>query len=152
MTPVADDCVGVAILGSARGGFDGRLAAFDELRARVAGHEHGRDRAAGPLRQRAGSRAVGRVLLVGDAAGYVDALTGEGIGLAFGAAELAVDCVVRDRPDEYDRRGRRLTRRYRLLTATLVGATALDPVRRRLVPTAAALPGVFARAVDQLAY
>ena len=29
------------------------------------------------------------VLLVADAAGYIDAFTGEGMGLAFGAAELA---------------------------------------------------------------
>ena len=30
------------------------------------------------------------MLLVGDAAGYVDALTGKGLGIAFGAAELLV--------------------------------------------------------------
>ena len=42
------------------------------------------------------------MLLVGDAAGYIDALTGEGMGLAFGAAELLVDCVVRERPEDYD--------------------------------------------------
>jgi len=43
-------------------------------------------------------------MLVGDAAGYVDALTGEGLGIAFGAAELLVDCVTADRPQDYDRR------------------------------------------------
>ena len=31
---------------------------------------------------------------MGDAAGYIDALTGEGMGLAFGAAELLVISVV----------------------------------------------------------
>ena len=45
------------------------------------------------------------MLLVGDAAGYVDALTGEGLGIAFGAAELLVDCVTADRPTAYDLRG-----------------------------------------------
>ena len=70
------------------------------------GHAHGPDRAAGPLRQRVEPHRR-RVLLVGDAAGYIDALTGEGMGLAFGAAELAVNCVVRDRPGDYDRQWRR---------------------------------------------
>lgn len=118
----------------------------------MAGHELGPDRAAGPLRQRVRSRAAGRVLLVGDAAGYIDALTGEGLGLAFGAAEALVDCVVRDRVDEYDRRWRTLTRRYRLLTEALVRAGAVPAVRSRIVPVAAALPQVFAAAVNQLAY
>ena len=89
VTPVADDCVGIAILSATRGGFDKHFEAFGELRDRVRGHAHGQDRAAGPLRQKVRTRAAGRVLLVGDAAGYIDALTGEGMGLAFGAAELA---------------------------------------------------------------
>ncbi|CAM5674803.1 NAD(P)/FAD-dependent oxidoreductase [Mycolicibacterium aubagnense] len=152
VTPVADDCVGIAILSAGRGGFDAKFAAFDELRQRVAGHEFGPDRAAGPLRQRVRSRVAGRVLLVGDAAGYIDALTGEGLGLAFSAAEALVDCVVRDRGDEYDRRWRTLTRRYRLLTEALVRAGAVPAVRSRIVPVAAALPQLFAAAVNQLAY
>ena len=81
VTPVADDCVGVAILSSSRGGFDRHFESFGELRDRVAGHAHGQDRAAGPLRQKVSNRTAGRVLLVGDAAGYIDALTGEGMGL-----------------------------------------------------------------------
>jgi flavin-dependent dehydrogenase len=152
VTPVADDCVGIAILSASRGGFEPKFAAFDELRSRVAGFEHGPDRAAGPLRQKASRRVAGRVLLVGDAAGYIDALTGEGMGLAFGAAEALVDCVVGDRVDDYDRRWHALTRRYRLLTEGLVQATARPAVRARLVPAAAALPRIFGAAVNQLAY
>jgi flavin-dependent dehydrogenase len=152
VTPVADDCVGIAILSASRGGFDSHFDEFAELRDRAHGHEHGQDRAAGPLRQNVRTRAAGRVLLVGDAAGYIDALTGEGMGLAFGAAQALVSCVLQDRPGDYDRQWRRLTRRYRLLTAGLVGATAHAPVRARLVPAAVALPHVFAAAVNQLAY
>jgi flavin-dependent dehydrogenase len=152
VTPVADDCVGIAILSSSRGGFDSHFDEFPALKDRVNGHDHGPDRAAGPLRQKARSRAAGRVLLVGDAAGYIDALTGEGMGLAFGAAELLVNCVVAERPEDYDRQWRRLTRRYRLLTAALVGAGAHAGIRSRIVPAATALPRVFAGAVNQLAY
>ncbi|MCK0175322.1 MULTISPECIES: NAD(P)/FAD-dependent oxidoreductase [Mycobacteriaceae] len=152
VTPVADDCVGVAILKSSRGGFADSLAHFPELAARVGGHAHGADRAAGPLRQKVRHRTAGRVLLVGDAAGYVDALTGEGLGLAFGAAELLVECVVTGRTADYDRRWRQLTRRYRLLTAGLLHASGYAPVRARITPAATALPGVFSRVVNALGH
>lgn len=151
VTPVADGCVGVAILTAGRGGFDRHFDRFDELRDRVAGHAHGPDRAAGPLRQKVRSRTAGRVLLVGDAAGYIDALTGEGMGLAFGAAELLVDCVTRERPQDYDPQWRSLTRRYRMITAALLQATAHKGLRSAIVPAAHALPTVFSRLVNQLA-
>jgi flavin-dependent dehydrogenase len=151
VTPVADDCVGVAILTSRKGGFDEHFGAFPALQERVHGQAHGPDRAAGPLRQRVRTRTAGRVMLVGDAAGYVDALTGEGLGIAFGAAELLVDCVAADRPQDYDLRWRRMSRRYRLLTAAVLQASALRPLRSRIVPAAALFPGVFRGVVNLLA-
>ncbi|WP_422747700.1 NAD(P)/FAD-dependent oxidoreductase [Mycobacterium sp. WMMD1722] len=152
VTPVADDCVGVAILKSSRGGFAEGLRHFPALAERTDGLPHGPDRAAGPLRQRVRHRTAGRVLLVGDAAGYVDALTGEGLGLAFGAAELLVECVVTGRTADYDRRWRQLTRRYRLLTVALLHASGVAPVRSRITPAAAALPRVFDRVVNALGH
>jgi flavin-dependent dehydrogenase len=151
VTPVADDCVGIAILSATRGGFDSHFEAFGELQDRVRGHAHGQDRAAGPLRQKVRTRAAGRVLLVGDAAGYIDALTGEGMGLAFGAAELAVNCIVRERPEDYDRQWRKMTRRYRALTAGLLLASTHAPLRAAIVPAAKTLPSVFGRLVNLLA-
>jgi flavin-dependent dehydrogenase len=151
VTPVADECVGIAILTSRRAGFDTYLDEFPALRNRVMGCAHGPDRAAGPLRQKVRSRTAGRILLVGDAAGYVDALTGEGLGLAFGAAQLLVNCILADRLADYDRQWRHLSRRYRLLTAALLHASAYPPVRSRIVPAATMLPSVFAGLVNQLA-
>ncbi len=150
VTPVADDCVGIAILTSRKGGFDEHLGAFPTLQETVHGQARGADRAAGPLRQKVRSRTAGRVMLVGDAAGYVDALTGEGLGIAFGAAELLVDCVRADRPQDYDRRWRRMSRRYRLLTAAVLRASA-SPLRSQIVPAAALFPGVFRGVVNGLA-
>jgi flavin-dependent dehydrogenase len=151
VTPVSDNCVGVAVLTSRRGGFDRHIDAFSALKERLNGHEHGPDRAAGPLRQRARTRTAGRVLLVGDAAGYVDALTGEGLGIGFAGAELLVKCVVADRPEAYDRQWRRMSRRYRALTATVLHASAVPAIRARIVPTASRLPNIFAGLVNQLA-
>jgi flavin-dependent dehydrogenase len=152
VTPVADDCVGIAILTARQGSFESRLAEFGELSERVNGQPHGPERAAGPLRQKVAGRTAGRIMLVGDAAGYVDALTGEGLGLAFGGAELLVNCVLAERPGDYDRQWRQLTRRYRLLTAGLLHAVEFGPTRTRVVPAAAALPSAFTRIVNLLAY
>jgi len=152
VTPVADDCVGIAILTARQGSFESRLAEFGALSERVNGHPHGPERAAGPLRQRVSDRTAGRVMLVGDAAGYVDALTGEGLGLAFGGAELLVNCVLADRPGDYDRQWRKMTRRYRLLTAGLLHAVEFGPTRSGIMPAAAALPSAFTKIVNVLAY
>ncbi len=150
VTPVSDDCVGVAILTSQQGKFDDHLREFPALAQRLAGAEGGPARAAGPLRQRASSQHAGRVLLVGDAAGYVDALTGEGLGIALGCAEIAVNAVLADDPADYTRQWRRMSRRYRLLTSALLTASN-SPARTMIVPAAATLPKVFNQAVKLLA-
>ena len=56
-----------------------------------------RDRGAGPLRPAAApASSAGTVALVGDAAGYRDAITGEGLSLAFHQALALADCLARD--------------------------------------------------------
>jgi flavin-dependent dehydrogenase len=150
VTPVADDLVGIAVLTDAGAGFDETLRQFPVLREKLTG-ERGRVLGAGPLRQRARRRVSGRVLLVGDAAGYVDALTGEGIALGLAQARAAVACVVAGDPERYEAQSRLLSRRHELLTHALLRATAHQPVRRRLVPMAARAPWLFSAAVNQLA-
>jgi flavin-dependent dehydrogenase len=152
VTPTADDQVGVAILTHERGrGFDDLLGDHPALAARLAGAPRGKVRGAGPLRQRSTSRVRGNVLLVGDAAGYVDALTGEGIALGYAQAGAAVEALVAGDPQQYERRWRRLTWRHDLMTAGLVTATRAPLVRGAIVPAAQRLPAVFGWAVDQLA-
>jgi flavin-dependent dehydrogenase len=152
VTPVGPSEVGVAVLGAPGRTFEQRLAEFPELADRLAGAPvSSRVRGAGPLRQSASARVRGRALLVGDAAGYVDALTGEGLAVGFAGAGELVQCVVAGRPEAYEARWRRATRRPRLITETLLGSTRVTPVRRALVPAAQRLPGVFAAAVNQLA-
>lgn len=152
VTPVARDTVGVAVLFSGRGTFDDLLAGFPTLSDRLAGAPAcGPVRGAGPLRQRARRRVAGRVLLVGDAAGYVDALTGEGVALAVRSAETAVACLRADDPARYERAWRRLTRRYRALTSGLLAATAHPNTRAAIVPAATAAPWAYRSAVNLLA-
>ena len=108
-------------------------------------------RGAGPLRQRSRRRVAGRVLLVGDAAGYVDALTGEGIALGLAQARAAVAAVRAGDPAAYERAWRRLSWRHDLLTHGLLAASGRPALRRRLVPAAEAAPWLFWAAVNQLA-
>ena len=98
-------------------------------------------RGAGPLRQRTTARVNGRVLLVGDAAGYVDALTGEGIAVSLACARSLVDAIARDRPSDYERAWRSDTRRYRWITKTLLGTRRVAGAA--IVPAAGLLPDVF---------
>ena len=105
--------------------------------------ERGPARGCGPLRQVVSRRVAGRVLLVGDAAGYEDALTGEGISLAVKQAAAAIDAIVNDAPESYERAWHRVTRDYRLLTRGLVLASTPPAARRAIVPACAALPPLF---------
>jgi flavin-dependent dehydrogenase len=91
------------------------------------------------------------VLLAGDASGYVDALTGEGISVGLAQARAAVAAIGRRRPHEYESAWRTITWRYRLLTSTLLQLTRVPPVRAALVPAATMLPRVFTAAVNELA-
>jgi flavin-dependent dehydrogenase len=91
------------------------------------------------------------VLLVGDAAGYVDALTGEGIALSLACARQLAGCVAVDRPEAYEHAWRTASRRYRLLTEALLWAGRSSRLRRSVVPAAQRLPRVFGAAVQQLA-
>jgi flavin-dependent dehydrogenase len=147
VTPVEPDLVGVAILSSHRPD----IAWFPRLSHQLRDADRGRARGCGPLRQVVSRRVAGRVLLVGDAAGYEDALTGEGISLAVKQAGAAVAAIVDETPSSYEAAWHRITRDYRLLTRTLVLATAPRAGRYAVVPAATLLPGVFGGAVNTLA-
>jgi flavin-dependent dehydrogenase len=153
VTAVSDSVVGVAVLTGVRGvPFEQWLHRFPVLAAHLAGAEPvSTVRGAGPLGQGSSRRVAGRVLLVGDAAGYVDALTGEGIavGLAQGAA--AVGCLAAGAPGAYEQAWDRVSLRSRRLTKAVLFAAQHRGLRSALVPAAARAPAVFAAAVDALA-
>ena len=150
ITPVAEDTVGVALLGRPGLDFAAELAAIPALAFLGEAPPASTLRGAGALRQRTSRRHVGRVLLVGDASGYVDAITGEGLRLGFAQAEAAVDAIVHGRPGGYEDAWNTISRDFRVLTTGLVGM-ASSPLRPAIVPIAGALPGVFGGVVDRLA-
>lgn len=151
VTPVGDGLVGVAVLSSRRRGYPEHLADFPDLAERLRAPAVTPVRGAGPLRQRVRTRVAGRVLLVGDAAGYVDALTGEGVSLALSSARVLVGCLRAGAAESYETAWRRLSRRHRLLTTALVGTRRFGPAARLIVPAARRMPAVFGAAVHALA-
>lgn len=151
VTPVADDEVGIAILTDRVGGFEERLAAFPQLMRRLRGAEPASEvRGAGPFGRRSTARRRGRVLLVGDAAGYVDAITGEGLTVGWRQAEAAIHSIATGDLTGYERQWRRVVRRSTLLTSGLVSVARRGRTRRLVVPAARRLPAVFGLAVDQI--
>lgn len=151
VTPTADAMVGLALLARRGTSLDEAIAASPSLAARVAGAAPASDlRGAGPFRQRTRRRVAGRVLLVGDASGYVDAITGEGLRLGLDQARAAVAAVAAGRPNGYEREWLRVTRDFRVLTSGLAAA-ASGPLHGAIVPLAARLPRVFGAAVETLA-
>jgi flavin-dependent dehydrogenase len=151
VTPVASDCVGIAVLAPDGGSFSSLLSGFPALASRAAAAPASKVLGAGPLRQRVTRRVAGRVLLVGDASGYVDALTGEGIALGLAQARAAVAAVVAGSPASYEKAWHRLSWRHNMLTSSLVSVSSRPLLRRGLVPAASALPVVFRAAVNELA-
>jgi len=151
VTPVGPHLVGVAILSGQQAPFSAQLAAFPALRERLPQVGATSVRGAGPFLQRTSARVAGRILLVGDAAGYVDALTGEGIAVALACARALVDCLVADDPGAYERRWLAASRRYRVMTCSLLWARRQPLLASRIVPLSARLPRVFGAAVQQLA-
>ena len=149
VTPLAPDLVGVSILGAPRTDFDETIAGIPALASRLRGLSSSTGlKGAGPFRQRASAPSRGRVLLVGDASGYVDAITGEGLRLGFDQARLAVAHAVGG--GDYDREWARSTRDFRVLTSRLVLA-ATSPARPAIVPLARAMPGLYGSVVEKLA-
>lgn len=150
VTPVAPDVVGVALLGRPGLDFAAELAGIPAL-AFLGGAEAASTlRGAGALRQRTSHRHVGRVLLVGDASGYVDAITGEGLRLGFAQARAAVDAAVHGRPGDYEEEWKAISHDFRVLTSGLVGLAG-SPLRPAIVPLARALPRVYGGIVERLA-
>jgi flavin-dependent dehydrogenase len=151
VTPIDDGLVGVALLTSRREPFEVQLGAFPKLQARLPSEACTITRGAGPLRQRSRARVAGRVLLVGDASGYVDALTGEGIAVGISSARALVEAVVNDDPSSYERAWLRASRRYRWITESLLWARNRRVTAGAIVPGAQRLPWLFSAAVNQLA-
>lgn len=144
VTPVSDDAVGLAFLFEGKGRWDDHLARFPVLARRIGGAVPlSALRGGGPFEQRVACRVCGNVLLVGDAAGYGDPLTGEGVALGMATALEAVRAIADGEPERYEARWRAITRRHFALTSALLAVVRRPFLHRPFVAAARALPSLF---------
>lgn len=157
VTPVGPRSVNVAFLreGDLAEGFDALLSRFPALQARLQGAApDSQVRGAGPLLQRVRARHADRLALVGDAAGYVDAITGQGLSLAFAGSALLMSALPKDLSQDlgpplrrYDASVRRRWLRYAVPAHALVALSRHPALRREAIRCVAALPGAFGAVV-----
>ena len=135
VTPLSESLVGVAMLfEDLPAEFDLLLSRFPALAARVSSASAGStDRGAGPLEQHARAVVSGRLALVGDAAGDVDAITGEGLSLAMHDAFAVTEAILKDDLSSYAAAHRRAVRLPDLLTRMLLAVERRPRLRRGLI-------------------
>lgn len=149
VTPTSPREVCVTLLFSARhrpSRFETLLAEFPLLRERLAGAAPcSRKLGAGLLRQRTRAVVRGRVALVGDAAGYLDALGGDGIALAVHQAEALALALTQGRPSVYETEVRRIARWPNAVGLLLLAATQRPWLRDRMIHALEGNPELFSR-------
>jgi flavin-dependent dehydrogenase len=147
VTPVSSGEVGVAMLWSGgKAGFDDLLARIPALHTRVVGiPAASRDRGAGPLHQRVRTVWRGNVALVGDAAGYLDAITGEGLAVALHESAALIEAIRAGRLELYAAAHRRINRLPNTMTSLVLALERRPRLRARAVRALAAEPALFAR-------
>ncbi|MDF0603713.1 FAD-dependent monooxygenase [Psychromarinibacter sp. C21-152] len=157
VTPIAADLVGVAVL-FYRDAFPAEadiycriLSLFPALRDRLPCRPCSARLGAGPFEQRVLMPMNGRILLIGDAAGYLDPLTGEGIRLGLDSARAAVACITQGRPETYPQTLRRVSRRYWSTTGGLLWLRDRPVLRDHMVPVLWRMPWLFDMMLSRLA-
>ena len=147
VTPVGDRLVGVAML--FEGGpndFGALLAQFPKLQERLFGAPvASTDRGAGPLEQRCRRVVSGNLAVVGDAAGYLDAITGEGLALAFHQATAVVAAILEGDLGGYRLAHRRIVRYPTAVTRLLLEVERRPRLRRRVMRSLSCDPSLMSR-------
>lgn len=149
LTPVGPRELCLALLSRDPGlRLDEALHEFPEVSERLRGAEHASmERGAVSVTRRLARVCAGRVALIGDASGGVDAITGEGLSLAFHQADLLGECLESGDLVRYQAEHRALTRRPTLMARALLLLESHERLRRRVMRAFVAEPELFGRLV-----
>lgn len=146
-TAVSDDQVCVAVAShSPKLRLEESLRALPELNARLRGAE-AISTERGALSANRKLRHVWRknVALIGDASGTVDAITGEGLGLAFRQAATLADCLASDSLAGYQAAHRHLARRPLLMARLMLLLDGRPRLQQRVLQIFHQRPEIFCR-------
>ena len=147
ITPVAEDEVCVALIsGDPHLRLNAVLSAFPEIAARLRGAQPtSPERGAISVTRKLPRVYRGRVALIGDASGAVDAITGEGLCLAFRQAEVLAESFSRNNVERYQQAHRKLARRPALMAHLMLALGWKASLRRRVMRAFASDPRLFSR-------
>ncbi len=124
---------------------DEALASFPGIFARLARAPYAStERGAVTVNRRLRRVYRDRTVLIGDASGGVDAITGEGLCLAFQQAVLLADCLAADDLARYQVGHRRLMRRPTLMARLMLLLARHPHLRRRTMQVFESNPTCFA--------
>lgn len=122
------------------------LVAFPELNARLRGAETASSERGSVSANRKLNRVWrGNVALIGDASGTVDAITGEGLGLAFSQAVALAECLGSGNLAGYEAAHRRLSRRPLLMARLMLTLDGRPGFQRRTLQAFSKRPEIFHR-------
>ena len=147
LTPVGAAEVCVTVISSRRQmKLEDALPGFPEISRRLesavpATFERGSVTVTRSLKRVAG----GRVILIGDASGSVDAITGEGLCLAFKQASAVADALESGDLAAYQARHRRLERRPAFMAGLMLTLDRSPWLCRRALHALSAKPAIFSR-------
>lgn len=148
VTPIASDEVSVVIIGerSKNAEFAQALESLPELRRRLEGAEiNGRERGAVTSSRSLKDVQRGKVALLGDASGSVDAITGEGLRLGFQQAFALADAFQGGTLEKYQKAHRALQQRPLLVANLMVWLGRHAILRERVIQSFAAKPALFSK-------
>ena len=147
ITPVAEDEVCVAVIsGDPHLRLDAALTAFPEVAARVRGVQTASpERGAISITRKLRGVYRGRVALIGDASGAVDAITGEGLCLAFRQAEALAESFSRNDLHHYQQAHRKVARRPSLMAQLMLALDWNASLRRHIMRVFSSDPHLFSR-------
>jgi len=145
VTPLAGDEICVSLFASDAGSrFPDLVNLFPALHQRLLGAA-ALSAARGAISGSSVMRSVvaKQVALIGDAAGAVDALTGEGLAVGFKHAIVLADAIAKDNLREYERAHRRISRPPELMAKLMLLVGGRHSVRHRVLNALAAQPRLF---------
>jgi len=147
VTPISPSEVGVALLTSdPRQRLDSALKLFPRLAQRLASAQRTSSERGAITAMRTLRSVYGRgVALVGDASGSVDAITGEGVGLAVRQAAALAQAFQSDRLEGYARAHRRIQFRPAIMAELLLTLSNHEVIQRFVVADFANFPRLFER-------
>ncbi|MGC1452905.1 MAG: NAD(P)/FAD-dependent oxidoreductase [Candidatus Sulfotelmatobacter sp.] len=150
VTPISKDQVCVALIShDPKLRLGEALLRFPELQARLNGAEvSSAEKGALTATCKLKQVSRGNVALIGDASGTVDAITGEGLCLAFSQAMVLADCLHTGDLSRYEREHRRLALRPLLMARLMLTLDGRPRLQRRTLQAFLKRPEVFRRLLE----